>query len=56
MAEYFETDTEAGVIVNGKRITADVVLAADGVRSTVREIVRGYKDKPKLSGYAIYRA
>jgi len=54
--EYFETDSEAGVIVNGDRIVADVVIAADGVRSTARKIVLGYDDKPKSSGYAVYRA
>ncbi|KAF2093557.1 salicylate hydroxylase [Rhizodiscina lignyota] len=56
VSEYFETDDEAGVICNGERIAGDVVLAADGVRSTARTIVLGYEDKPKSSGYAIYRA
>jgi 2-polyprenyl-6-methoxyphenol hydroxylase-like FAD-dependent oxidoreductase len=53
--DYFETETEAGVIVNGEKFTCDVVLAADGVRSKGRTIVLGYEDKPKSSGYAIYR-
>lgn len=39
-----------------KRYTADAVLAADGVRSTARTIVLGQEDKPKSSGYAIWRA
>lgn len=56
VSEYFENDDEAGVTCNGKRITADVILAADGVRSTARTIVLGYEDKAKSSGYAIYRA
>ncbi|CAJ2501540.1 Uu.00g043930.m01.CDS01 [Anthostomella pinea] len=56
VTEYFETDSEAGVISNGERVVADVVLAADGVRSTARTIVLGFEDKPKSSGYAIYRA
>lgn len=56
VTEYFETDTEAGVVVNGERISADVVLAGDGVRSTARTIVLGFEDKPKSSGYAVYRA
>lgn len=56
ITEYFETESEAGVISNGERIVGDVVLAADGVRSTARKIVLGYEDKPKSSGYAIYRA
>lgn len=54
--EYFETDTEAGVVVNGERIAGDVVLASDGVRSLARTIVLGFEDKPKSSGYAVYRA
>jgi 2-polyprenyl-6-methoxyphenol hydroxylase-like FAD-dependent oxidoreductase len=54
--EYFETDTEAGVVVNGERISADAVLAADGVRSLARTIVLGFEDKPKSSGYAVYRS
>jgi 2-polyprenyl-6-methoxyphenol hydroxylase-like FAD-dependent oxidoreductase len=53
--DYFETDTETGVIANGQKFVADVVLAADGVRSKGRTIVLGYEDKPKSSGYAIYR-
>jgi len=53
--DYFESDTEAGVIANGERFVGDVVLAADGVRSRGRTIVLGYEDKPKASGYAIYR-
>ena len=48
--EYWETDVEAGVTVDGKRIAADVVLAADGVRSKARTIVLGFEDKPKASG------
>jgi len=53
--DYFETDMEAGVIANGEKFVGDVVLAADGVRSKGRTIVLGYEDKPKSSGYAIYR-
>ncbi|KAL1981062.1 hypothetical protein VTN96DRAFT_3127 [Rasamsonia emersonii] len=60
VVDYFETDTEAGVVAqkeNGERVTftADVVFAAEGVRSTGRKIVLGYDDKPKSSGYAVYR-
>ncbi|KAK7551419.1 putative monooxygenase [Phyllosticta citricarpa] len=53
--EYFESDREAGVVCNGERFVADVVLAADGVRSTARLAVLGYEDKPKSSGYAVWR-
>jgi 2-polyprenyl-6-methoxyphenol hydroxylase-like FAD-dependent oxidoreductase len=53
--EYYETDEEAGVVIEGKKIGADVVIAADGVRSAARKIVLGYDDKPKSSGYAVFR-
>lgn len=36
--------------------TADLVLGADGVRSKARELVLGYADAPKSSGYAVWRA
>ncbi|KAI1644007.1 putative monooxygenase [Daldinia loculata] len=55
--DYFEDDKEAGVVLdNGERITADVVIAAEGVRSKGRKIVLGFEDKPKPSGYAVYRS
>ena len=54
---YFEDEHEAGIeLENGERITADVVIGADGVRSKARELVLGYVDKPKSSGYAVFRA
>lgn len=57
VTDYFETDHHAGVVVNGqKRLTADVVIAAEGVRSRGRKIVLGFDDNPKSSGYAVYRA
>ena len=56
VTDYFENDQEAGIIVDGEKHTADVVLAAEGVRSKGRKIVLGYEDKPKSSGYAVYRA
>lgn len=55
VVDYFETDTEAGVVANGTKFMADVVLSADGVRSRGRTIVLGHEDKPKSSGYAVYR-
>ena len=56
VTDYFETDTEAGVVVNGEKMTADCVLAAEGVKSRGRKIVLGFEDRPKASGYAVYRA
>lgn len=56
VTEYFETADGAGVVSNGERIEGDCVLAAEGVKSPGRKIVLGYEDKPKASGYAVYRA
>jgi 2-polyprenyl-6-methoxyphenol hydroxylase-like FAD-dependent oxidoreductase len=58
--DYFETDTplaQAGVVLaDGHRFAADVVIAAEGVRSRGRKIVLGFDENPKSSGYAVYRA
>lgn len=56
VTDYFEDDKKAGVVVNGERMEADIVIAAEGVRSRGRKIVLGFDDKPKSSGYAVYRA
>ena len=62
VADYFEFEGEdgggAGVVLEdtGEKVVADVVLAAEGVRSRGRKIVLGYEDRPKPSGYAVYRA
>jgi 2-polyprenyl-6-methoxyphenol hydroxylase-like FAD-dependent oxidoreductase len=54
---YFETNSTGGVILDtGKRISADVVVAADGVGSRSREIIDGNRDKPISSGFVVYRA
>ncbi|RDL40260.1 Uncharacterized protein BP5553_00239 [Venustampulla echinocandica] len=41
---------------NGEVHKADVIIAADGIKSLARELVLGFQDKPKSSGYACYRA
>ncbi|KAL8367091.1 hypothetical protein RB599_010899, partial [Gaeumannomyces hyphopodioides] len=58
VTDYFETAGGAGVELDGgaERHEADVVLAAEGVRSRGRRIVLGFDDNPKSSGYAVYRA
>ncbi|KAI4729117.1 putative MAK1-like monooxygenase [Aureobasidium sp. EXF-10728] len=38
------------------QVSADVVIGSDGVRSKARELVLGYDDRPKASGYAVFRA
>jgi len=56
ITDYFEEGDKAGIEVDGVKHTADVVLAAEGVRSKARLIVLGFDDKPQESRYAVYRA
>ncbi|CAK7212093.1 hypothetical protein SCUCBS95973_001325 [Sporothrix curviconia] len=56
VTDYFEDEDQAGVVANGQRLAADVVIAAEGVRSRGRKIVLGSENNPKSSGYAVYRA
>jgi 2-polyprenyl-6-methoxyphenol hydroxylase-like FAD-dependent oxidoreductase len=55
VAEVLESDFSAGVRVGKKWFEADCVIAGDGVRSKARAFVTGMADRPKMSGYAIYR-
>ncbi|KEF62507.1 uncharacterized protein A1O9_00480 [Exophiala aquamarina CBS 119918] len=43
-------------LANGEEHYADIVIAADGIKSRARELVLGFDDKPKSSGYACFRA
>ncbi|KAF9876371.1 hypothetical protein CkaCkLH20_06314 [Colletotrichum karsti] len=53
---YFEEEGKGGVVVeDGRRLTADVVVAADGVGSRSWELVLGEKQAPISSGFALYR-
>ncbi|KAH0841504.1 putative MAK1-like monooxygenase [Fonsecaea pedrosoi] len=54
--QYFEDDHCAGVIVDGVRHEADLVVGADGIHSRARYFVTGKVDKPQPSGFALYRA
>jgi 2-polyprenyl-6-methoxyphenol hydroxylase-like FAD-dependent oxidoreductase len=56
ITEYFETETEAGIVVNGEKVTADCVLACDGVHSKARGFIIGHTGAPHATGYAVYRA
>jgi 2-polyprenyl-6-methoxyphenol hydroxylase-like FAD-dependent oxidoreductase len=59
---YFENEDHAGITLGGaegeedRKVTADIVIGSDGVRSKARELVLGYTDAPKSSGYAVFRA
>ena len=56
ISKYFETDTEAGIMVDGEKITADCVLACDGVNSKARGFVTGSEGQAHPTGYATFRA
>ncbi|KAJ6205812.1 hypothetical protein PSV09DRAFT_2376255 [Bipolaris maydis] len=55
--EYMETD-DAGIVVlsDGRELTADMVVAADGVGSRSWKLILHKFEKPVSSGYAIYRS
>ncbi|KAI3539446.1 hypothetical protein CSPX01_08892 [Colletotrichum filicis] len=54
--EYFEADSSAGVVLeDGRRLLADLIVAADGVGSSSCQLVIGRKEKPISSGFAVYR-
>ncbi|KAH7232479.1 maackiain detoxification [Fusarium solani] len=56
-ANYFETDDIAGVILeDGTVLSADIVVAADGIGSKSWTLVSGYKEKAISSGFAVFRA
>ncbi|ORY09992.1 hypothetical protein BCR34DRAFT_588941 [Clohesyomyces aquaticus] len=55
--KYWEDENGAGIeLADGTKISGDVVIGSDGVRSKARTLVLGYEDKPKSSGYAVWRA
>lgn len=54
---YWETEDAAGIVLeDGTKVEGDLVVGSDGVRSKARTLVLGYEDKPKSSGYAVWRA
>ncbi|KAF8550986.1 FAD/NAD(P)-binding domain-containing protein [Imleria badia] len=51
-----ENKTPGVILRSGETLQADLVVAADGIKSHARKYVLGYNDRPRPSGYAIYRA
>lgn len=43
-------------LASGEVIKTDLVIGADGLKSTIREVVIGRPDKPEPTGDAAYRA
>ncbi|KAI1618324.1 hypothetical protein EDD36DRAFT_449989 [Exophiala viscosa] len=57
VTDVTETEESATVTTaDGQTYTGDVVIAADGVHSKARAVVVGVKDRPKKSGFAVYRS
>jgi len=56
ITEYLETETEAGIIIDGQHISVDCVLACDGVNSKARGVIIEDVESPHPTGYAAYRA
>ncbi|KAH7064443.1 salicylate hydroxylase [Paraphoma chrysanthemicola] len=52
----YDENTPSLSLSNGEVHRADIVVAADGIRSSARELVLGFEDKPRSSGYACFRA
>ena len=59
VVSYYEDD-ESGiggvVLKNGERREADVVVAADGIKTSSGRLISGEDIQPKESGMAIYRS
>ncbi|KAF5011313.1 hypothetical protein FDECE_2563 [Fusarium decemcellulare] len=57
VVEYFENSDKGGVVLDtGAKITADLVVAADGIGSRSGVVIKGERDQPTSSGYAMLRA
>ncbi|ETS85303.1 hypothetical protein PFICI_03328 [Pestalotiopsis fici W106-1] len=54
--DFFETPEHGGIhLADGRSVTADVVVAADGVGSKSLRLIRGQHETPISSGFALYR-
>lgn len=57
VAAYDDADpTPSLTLASGETLTADVIVAADGIKSLARHLVLGARDDPVSSGYACFRA
>lgn len=50
-----EGNSATVVLANGRRMTADVVVGADGINSRMREVLVGHKEAPTPTGDLAYR-
>lgn len=53
----YNVDDGSITLQNGKKATADLIVAADGVKSTARmQVLYGADQQPQRTGFAGYRA
>lgn len=52
----FDEDKPSVTFADGTEELADLIVGADGIKSIARELVLGFADAPKSSGYSCYRA
>ncbi|KAF2005714.1 FAD/NAD(P)-binding domain-containing protein, partial [Amniculicola lignicola CBS 123094] len=54
---FRDVDPQASITLrSGEVLHADIIVAADGIKSLARPLVLGVKDDPVSSGYACFRA
>lgn len=56
ITSYFEDGNAAGIIVGDERISADGVIACDGIHSSARKYITGAQQHARTSGFAVYRS
>jgi 2-polyprenyl-6-methoxyphenol hydroxylase-like FAD-dependent oxidoreductase len=56
VTSFFEEDDGAGVYIKDECLKADGVIAADGIHSAGRRYIKGHKEHPRTSGFAVYRS
>ncbi|KAK9447334.1 putative monooxygenase [Limtongia smithiae] len=54
--ESFDEEAPSITLTDGRTFFGDIIIGADGIKSKTRELVLGFSDAPRSSGYACYRA
>jgi salicylate hydroxylase len=52
----FDENKPSITFADGQEEAADLIVGADGIKSKARELVLGFTDAPKSSGYSCWRA